>query len=80
MMGHANRDMTSRYIHSDLARIQGKLDKPLYDQFRTVSQRQRLGLALRGDEIEESTEQQEEEAIAYMDNVIPFPKGAVPKG
>jgi integrase len=80
MMGHANRDMTSRYIHSDLARIQDKLDKPLYDRFRTVSQRQRLGLALRGDEIEEATEQQEEEAIAYMDNVIPFPKGAVPKG
>jgi integrase len=26
MMGHANRDMTSRYIHSDLARIQEKLD------------------------------------------------------
>jgi len=30
MMGHANRDMTSRYIHSDLERIQEKLDKPFW--------------------------------------------------
>jgi integrase len=31
MMGHANNDMTSRYIHSDLKNIQDKLDRHLFN-------------------------------------------------
>ncbi len=31
MMGHANRDMTSLYIHADLKSIQDKLDRYVFD-------------------------------------------------
>jgi integrase len=52
MMGHKGRDMTSRYIHADLRRIQEKLDRPFYARYTSKVERLKLGLPLLGDETE----------------------------
>jgi integrase len=50
MMGHKSRDMTSRYVHADLKRIQEKLDGPFYARYKSKVERFKLGLPLLGDE------------------------------
>jgi integrase len=53
MMGHKSRDMTSRYVHADLQRIQARLDGPFYARYPTKVERFKLGLPLLGDEIDD---------------------------
>lgn len=59
MLGHAKKDMTSRYIHADLERIRAKLNEPAYDWYKTRSDRLSMGLQIRGDEQPDQREQQE---------------------
>lgn len=50
MLGHSSKDMTSRYVHPVLARIQRKFDDYSYQKHRSVSKRKLYKMPLRGDE------------------------------